>query len=159
MQHDFLIRKQVITCLQSQANTMEYPHRLDAAFQLAVCCRLGFGGPLGNNDVDDWFILTDRTTDELDAEIESIRTRDTTKESYYGNQLFQVPMEDGFLLGQLEDVPSQTHLLLEHEKEIGCSHELEAMKHVLTRDESIALKRSIASAIERQGRYRQARIL
>lgn len=138
---------------------MEYPHRLDAAFQLAVCCRLGFSGPLGNNDVDDWLILTDRTIDELDAEIESIRTRDTTKESYYGNQLFQVLMEDGFLLEQLEDVPSQNHFLLEHEKEIGCSHELDAMKHVLTRDESIALKRSIASAIKWQGRYRQARII
>ncbi|KAI4263836.1 MAG: hypothetical protein L6R42_001029, partial [Xanthoria sp. 1 TBL-2021] len=66
-------------------------------------------------------------------------------------------MEDGFLLEQLEDVPSQNHLLLEHEKEIGCSHELEAMKHVLTRDESLTLKRSIASAIKGQGRYRQAR--
>ncbi|KAL8756936.1 MAG: hypothetical protein Q9199_002579 [Rusavskia elegans] len=138
---------------------MEYPHRLDAAFQLAVCCRLGFGGPLGNKDVDDWLILTDRTVDELDAEIESIRTRDTTKESYYGNQLFQVLLEDGYLLGQLEGVPSQNHFLLEHEKEIGCSHELEAGKHVLTRDESIALKRSIASAIKGQGRYRQARII
>ncbi len=159
IQHDFLIRRQVVTCLQSQAITMGYAHRLDAAFQLAICYRLRFGGPLGNNNVDDWLIFADRTVDELEAEIEAIRTRDTIENPHYGNQLFEILMENGALLGQLEDVPSGDHFLEEHEKEIGCSHELEAMKHVLTLDESIALKRSIARAIQSQGRYGQARII
>ncbi|KAL8646584.1 MAG: hypothetical protein Q9226_006798 [Calogaya cf. arnoldii] len=159
IQHDFLIRRQVITCLQAQANTVDCPYRLNAGFQLAVCCRLGFGGPLSNNDVDDRLTIAGRTMDELDAEIESIRTRDTTYEAHYSNPEIEALVEDGFLYGQLQDIPSRDQFLREQEKETGSSYELEVMKHVLTRDEAVILKGAIARSISGQGRYRQARIM
>ncbi|KAL8913129.1 MAG: hypothetical protein Q9171_002023 [Xanthocarpia ochracea] len=160
MQQNFLIRKQVVACLQIQANMAErHSYRLNAAFQLAICSRLGFGGPLVDNDVHDWLMLADRTSNDLEAEIESIRSRDTSKESKYNNPVLQNLLQDGFLGVDFADIPPSDHFIQEHEKEVGCSYELNSMGHILTQGEVINLQLSIADAIKGRGQYHRARII
>ena len=124
------LRKHIIRCLQLQLmNESERIQRSNAAFQLAVCYCIGFGGTdEDDGNVTEWLGIAGKTLDELQLEIELLRTRDIDRENEYKNEEV-VRLAGGGFLNWLHD--SNQERSDAHEKELSLSRELEKMQRVL----------------------------
>ncbi|KAL8923162.1 MAG: hypothetical protein Q9172_003259 [Xanthocarpia lactea] len=158
MTADYLLRKQIVSCLYDQYIAKDLDlYRSNAAFQLAVCHRLGFGLEHGTIDIDELLQVACKTTGELATEIELICARDTTQGNVYGNQLLQTLSEQGFSLMQGNEIALYNSSNL-HQTEMGCRRELALMRHQLRSGDIVIpqLQRAIATTMKKQGRYRHA---
>ncbi len=136
-------------------NGFESAHRSNAAFQLAVCYCIGLGAPEGDSNVTEWLDIAGKTLDELEIEIELIRTRDIDRELEYKNGDFSMLAGDGFFS---EEIDSNQDRSDAHETELSLSRELKKMQQILIpRDYIIIrLQRELSRTIEAQGYYNRA---
>ena len=151
------LRQHVISCLRIQLmDDFEAVQRSNAAFQLAVCYRIGFGALEDDSNVEELLDIAGQNLDELQFEIERIRTRDTDHELQYKNDYFAVLTGAGFF-------SEHTHFNQDtsdaHETELSLSRELRKMQQILMPSDYIliGLQRALSGALQAQGYYSRAR--
>ena len=151
------LRQHIISCLRIQLmDDFEAVQKSNAAFQLAVCYCIGFGAPEDDGNVEEWLDIAGQNLDELQIEIDLIRTRDTDHELQYKNDYFAVLAGAGFF-------SEQTHFHQDtsdaHETELSLSRELGKMQQILMPSDYIliCLQRQLATILEAQGYYSRAR--
>ena len=158
MQSSITLRKHIVRCLQLQLmNETERIQRSNAAFQLAVCYCIGFGGTIEDDgNVTEWLGIAEKPLDELQLEIELLRTRDIDRENEYKNEELVRLAGGGFFTWLFDSHQERSDV---HEKELSLSRELEKMQQVLIASDYVIseLQRDLANALQDQGYYSRAR--
>ena len=151
------LRQHIISCLRIQLiNDFEAVHRSNAAFQLAICYCIGFSAPEDDYNVEEWLDIAGQNHEELQFEIELIRTRDTAHELQYKSDYLAVLTGAGFF-------SEQTHFNHDrsdaHKTELSLSRELGRVQQILTPSDYIliCLKRELSTTLQAQGYYSRAR--
>ena len=157
MRSPIKLRQHILCCLKIQLmDDFKALHRSNAAFQLAVCYRIGFGAPEDDGNVKEWLDIAGRNLDELQVETELIRTRDTDHELQYKSDYLAVLTGAGFF-------SEQTHFNQDrsgaHDTELSLSRELKKMQQILLPNDHVLiyLHREISTALQAQGYYSRAR--
>ena len=134
----------------------ERVQRSNSAFQLAICYRIGFGGPEDDGNVTEWLGIAGKSLDELQLEVELIHRRDISQEIEYKNDDVVMLASGGFFSMLVDSNQEKSDA---HEKELSLSRELRKMQQVLTPGDYImfALQRQLADTLEVQGCYSRAR--
>lgn len=72
---DFRVRHYIVSCLKtlSETESTPEPQRKNAALQVAICHRLGFGGHVDNSTATTWLEKNDIDTEDLNKEIEEMQ--------------------------------------------------------------------------------------
>ena len=150
------LRKHIMCCLQLQlVNGFEKVQKSNAAFQLAVCYYIGFGGPEDDGNITEWLGIAEKNLGELQLEIELIRTRDLHREIEYKNEDLVLLAGGGFFSWSFYSNEKRSDV---QEEELSLSRELEKMQQVLIPSDYIiiALQRELANTLQTQGRYSRA---
>ena len=153
------LRKHIIRCLRLQfTNKSERIHRTNAAYQLAVCCRLGFGATQDDGNTSEWLTVAGKTLDDLERDVDIIRTRDTYHELDYRKDNMRILAKDGSFL---VEVGFNRNGVAVHETELSLSRELQGMRQILvpTHWVVIRLQVELSRTFEDRGHYNQARSL
>ena len=151
------LRRHILQCLHLQLlEEFESVHQSNAAFQLAVCYRIGLGAPEDTGNVTLWLKLAGKTFDELQTEVDLIRMRDTENELQYKNDDFAMLAADGSFSEEFNYNQDRSEA---HETEVSLSRELEKMQQVLRPGDYVIhrLQRELSREFKRQGYYNQAR--
>lgn len=72
---DYRVRRYLINCLEEQANPDSCDRcKQNAAFQLAICCYIGFGTECNEKQATFWLERSGKQSGDLSARVEQIRT-------------------------------------------------------------------------------------
>jgi tetratricopeptide (TPR) repeat protein len=83
------IREEIAACIQKEAigSSVEIL-KTHAAFQYALCAKVGFGRPANDVDSEQWLKISGKSIDDLEAEIELLKknmARGSYKDAYVSN--------------------------------------------------------------------------
>ncbi|KAL8840330.1 MAG: hypothetical protein Q9170_001345 [Blastenia crenularia] len=150
MKVDHRIRRQIRWCLEEQFDCLKNPR---TAFQLALCFRLGFGGPADERSCMDWISQSEKGSQKLDSEISTIASR---KHWQYASKKIHLLTEKGFLHWAHFSEHRADEALRIAEKE--CVREIADMQNVLGNSHPVVLilRTTLGLLLERQGRLEES---
>ncbi|KAI4171066.1 MAG: hypothetical protein LQ348_006994 [Seirophora lacunosa] len=143
---DHQVRRQILHSLEEQFACFQNPR---TAFEIALCSRLGFGGSADERKCQGWLSKSERGAQELDSEIDTIRSR---KQWQFASKKIHLLTEKGFIhWAHFSEHRTNEALRV---AEVECVREVADMQNILGETHLVVLifRTTLALLLERQGR-------